>query len=63
MASTQAELDALKAARNSGALRVRHGETEVLYRSLAEIDATIAKIEAELNGRKRRTVAKFTRGI
>jgi hypothetical protein len=41
-------LYALKSAKNSGVLRVKHGETETLYRSLAEIDKTIADILAEI---------------
>lgn len=63
MAVTQAQIDALKAARNSGTLTVRHGETTVTYRSLAELNSIIRDMEAELNGRNRRTVAKFNRGL
>lgn len=42
------ELAALKKARNSGVLTVKHGETQTTYRSLTEIDRIIAKIEAEI---------------
>jgi len=41
-------LYALKAAKYSGALRVKHGETETLFRSMIEIDKAIADILAEI---------------
>jgi hypothetical protein len=41
-------LYALKAAKFSGVLRVKHGETETLYRSMAEIDKAIADLLAEI---------------
>lgn len=60
--SNETELAALKTARNSGVLTVRHGETLTTYRSLAEIDSIIAKIEAEIAadaGQRRRRVNYF----
>jgi hypothetical protein len=45
----QAWIDALKAARASGALSVRQGEEMVTYRSLAEINSAIAANEQELS--------------
>lgn len=44
----QAELAALKSARNSGALVVRKGDDMVTYRSLKEITDIIAQLEAEI---------------
>lgn len=53
MAATATQLqgwiDALKAARANGALTVRHGESMVTYRSIAEINAAIAANEQELS--------------
>ena len=62
MAVTQYQIDALEAALYAGTLQVRHGETTVVYRSFAEIKATLDMMKAELAGRKRRTVAKFSNG-
>jgi hypothetical protein len=45
----QGWIDALKAARASGALSVRHGESMVTYRSLSEINSAIAANEQELS--------------
>lgn len=53
MATTQAELDALRAARNRGVLSVGHGDKRVQYRSLAEMDRLIARMERELAGTSR----------
>lgn len=53
----EAQLKALKKARASGALIVRHGDTQVTYRSIAELQAAIDAIIEELNslkGKKRR---------
>lgn len=41
-------LEALKKARDTGSLQVRHGDTSVTYRSLAEITDIIAAIEKEI---------------
>jgi hypothetical protein len=48
-AQLQAYVDALKAARGSGALSVRHGEEMVTFRSLSEINSAIAANEQELS--------------
>ena len=61
--ATQAEIDALYNALRTGALIVKHGDTSVTYRSRAEIKATIAEMEREVNGVPRRVVAKFTTGL
>lgn len=45
----QGWIDALKSARASGALSVRHGDEMVTYRSLAEINSAIAANEQELS--------------
>jgi hypothetical protein len=54
----QTQLTALKKARASGALIVRHGDTQVTYRSITELQAAIDAITRELNAldpsRKRR---------
>lgn len=60
-------LEALKAARDSGALIVRHGDTQTTYRSLDEIERTIARITAEINAasgttRKPRYVRQTRKG-
>lgn len=52
-----AQLAALEKARASGALRVRHGDTDVTYRSIDDIRKAIADIEgaiAALNGTQRK---------
>lgn len=41
-------LAALKAARDSGALIVKHGNTSTTFRSLSEIEQIIAALEAEI---------------
>jgi hypothetical protein len=41
-------LAALKAAKASGVLTVRHGDTMTTFRSLAEIDRIILSLEAEI---------------
>lgn len=46
--SEATELAALKAARNSGVLTVKHGDTLTTYRSLSEIERIIAAIEASI---------------
>jgi hypothetical protein len=60
----QARIDALKAARDSGVLTVRHGESTVTYRSMDEIMRAITAAQADLNeiqGTPRRVAAyKFT---
>jgi hypothetical protein len=55
----QTRLDALKKARASGVLTVRHGDTQTTFRSLDEIDRIIASLEAEIasaSGTPRRRV-------
>ncbi len=54
MAVTQAQIDALSTALHQGTLQVRHGETTIIYRSFAEIKATLDMMKAELAGRKQR---------
>ncbi|MEE9589356.1 MAG: hypothetical protein V3V97_15185 [Hyphomicrobiaceae bacterium] len=50
MAVTQAQIDALSTALHQGTLQVRHGETTIIYRSFAEIKATLDMMKAELLG-------------
>lgn len=49
--ATQAEIlekiTALENARDSGVLRARHGDREVQYRSLAELNAAIAALRID----------------
>jgi len=47
---TEIRLTALKAARDSGVLTVKHGETSTTYRSLNEINALIRQLEGEVSG-------------
>lgn len=66
MAYTQAQIDALKKAIASGVLTVRHGDEQVTYRSLAEMQAALKAMEGEVNPDSvamRRTVAGFNRGV
>lgn len=44
----EAMLEALKAAKYSGVLRVKHGETETLFRSMSDLDKAIKDLEDEL---------------
>jgi len=46
--SIQARIDALKAARDSGALSVRHGESMVTYRSTDDIMKAITAANSDL---------------
>ncbi len=41
-------LEALKRARDTGVLRVRHGDTSTTFRSLAEIDTIIHQLEGQV---------------
>ena len=66
MALTQPQIDAinsqitaLKKARASGALIVRHGETSVQYRSLSEIDQIIGTLEDSLNESTTKTRVRY----
>ena len=45
----QARIDALRTARDSGVLIVRHGDTSTQFRSLAELNSILANLEAELD--------------
>lgn len=49
MAILQEQLDALKAARASGELRVSYDGRSVEYRSIAELTAAIAAVQAEID--------------
>ncbi len=44
----QARLDALRKARDTGALEVRHGDTRVVYRTMTEMERIISALEAEI---------------
>jgi hypothetical protein len=65
MAFTQTEIDALKAAIAQGALRVRFGDREVMYRSLAEMLQTLSMMQAEVagaTGQRRTRQVRFVTG-
>lgn len=47
---TETRLAALKVARDSGVLTVKHGETSTTYRSLSEINSLIRQLEGEVAG-------------
>ena len=49
MATTQAELDALVRARNSGVLRVSYEGKSIEYRSMDDLLKAIAAAQAELD--------------
>jgi len=64
MSYTQADIDKLKKSIATGAKEVRFKDHEVKFRSAAEMDSLLAKMENEVNPGKaapRRTVAKFYR--
>lgn len=67
MAFTQSQLDALKAAYASGTTRVTYEGKTIEYRSLAEMEKVMAKIEAEVVGvektRVRRVLLSSRRGL
>lgn len=50
MSELSDRLAALKKARDSGALIVKHGETMTTFRSLSEIERIIAELESEIAG-------------
>ena len=59
----QTKLTAIKNARYSGVLTVRHGDTSTTFRSISEMDRIISGLEkeiAELSGTKRRRVRYVT---
>jgi len=56
MSDVATRLAALKAARDSGVLTVRHGDTSTTFRSLDEIERIIAVLETQVNGRGIRTI-------
>jgi len=63
VAFVQSQIDALKTAIATGVLTVKHGETLTTYRSMDEMLRLLAVMEAEVNGRSRRTVATYSRGV
>jgi hypothetical protein len=50
LSEKQARLAALKKARDSGVLSVRHGEDGTTFRSLAELNSIISALESEISG-------------
>ena len=66
MAWTQTDIDNIKSAMASGTKRLKHGDTEKEFASLAEMKALLAQMEAEVNpttASPRRTVASFSNGL
>ncbi len=47
-AQLQAQLDAIQAAKNTGALRVRHGDEDTIFRSLDEMDRIIRDLQNQI---------------
>lgn len=47
-AVVEAEIEKLRRTRSSGVSRVRHGEREVTYANIGDLDDAIAMAEAEL---------------
>jgi hypothetical protein len=61
---TEEHLAALENALASGALRVRSGDQDITYRSVAELREAIATVKAALNGSRRAFYQPtFERGI
>jgi len=68
VAWTQTDLDALRAAKATGALEVRYADGRLVrYRTLAEIDRILADIERALSGggslSSRRSVVRHVSGL
>lgn len=60
MAYTQAQIDTLRAAIATGALTVRNANGEfVTYRSLAEMQTVLGRMEADVAGPLRRRASGF----
>lgn len=50
MAWTQTDVDTLKKAMASGVLTFKHGETMTTFRSMAEMERQLARMEADVAG-------------
>lgn len=50
MAWTQTDIDRIKAAMASGVLTVKHGDTLSTFRSIADMERLLARMEAEVGG-------------
>ncbi|RWN11771.1 hypothetical protein [Mesorhizobium sp.] len=50
MAWTQTDIDRLKKAMASGVLTVKHGDTLTTFRSMAEMERQLERMEAEVSG-------------
>ena len=61
MAWTQTDIDRLKSAIATGALRVRYIDRDVTYRSLDEMRETLRMINAEVNAVPGRTATRQIR--
>ena len=63
--TTQADYDALKQAISSGHLRVRHGDRDVTYRSLNEMQRALSMMARELgiSRQPNRVYTSFSRGL
>lgn len=59
MSFTQAQLDALKGAYASGVKTVQHDGKMVTYRSFAEMERAIERMEGELNAKPRRQIIRM----
>lgn len=70
VASLQARLDAIVRARDSGVLRIRHGDEDTIFRSLDEMNRIVRSLQNQidaLNGVKPRSKVNYitqkSRGI
>lgn len=70
IATLEVQLTALKKARGSGVLTVRHGDTSVTYQSMEALLAAISSIVSEIKalgggsgGRKPRYIIQRTKGL
>lgn len=63
---TQADIDALRAAMATGALSVTYAgppARSITYRSLAEMDSLLARMERAVHGAKPYRLAKTRKGL
>ena len=63
--TTQADYDALKKAISSGYLRVKHGDRDVTYRSVTEMQRALSMMARDLGIARQpnRVYTSFSRGL
>lgn len=58
-AQLEARLEALKTMRDTGVLTVQHGDQQISYRTLRELERIIAALEAEIAGTTTRRSLRY----